>query len=303
MSATFVISIEVELGWGTHDLEDFTHLSDNGEAERWYLDRFLDIADRHSIPVTFDVVGELFNGAQDYQGTSVYPEGWLKQRTEEKGLFYAPDMIDAIDDSETDHEVCTHTQTHILFDEISRDVAAADLERAQKTHANRYGSRTKSIVPPRHQEPDKDLLIENDFEIVRLARPRQSSTRPGRFWELAFSLPHAHTPKISDGVVETYGTRYPSLTVPTLRRGQVDPHAVFERIPRRVREKMYRYGVKRALDKASENDQVVHLWSHVFDFSTDRQISHIDKLLEMVSDRDDVNTVTMAQLNSEMRSQ
>lgn len=301
MVATCVISIEVELGWGTHDLKNFDHLSDSGKVEREFLDRLLSIADRYSTPVTFNVVGELFNESNDARDKSVYPDGWLESQTEELGLFWAPDMVDAIEAAEMEHEVCTHTQSHILFDEMSTDVAEAELEQVQQAHTDRFGSETESLVPPRHQKPDTDLLDKHGIEIVRLAHPLQSNTRPGRFWELAYGLPIVHTPRIIDGVVQTYVTRHPSLTVPTLPRGQSEPHKVFDLLPESVRESLYRQGIKRTLDQASRTDQAVHLWCHVFDLSAECQLQHIESLFEMLQTRNDVEVLTMAQLNQKVR--
>ncbi|WP_255171270.1 polysaccharide deacetylase family protein [Natrononativus amylolyticus] len=303
MTATFVVSIEVELGWGTHDLNDFSHLSADGSVEREFLDLFLQIADRHSVAVTFNVVGKLFDKCDTNNDRHLYPSGWFSSETGQKGLFYGPDLINAIDNTDVNHEVCTHTYSHILFEDMSRNVAQADLREAQRTHYERYRSKTKSLVPPRHQEPEMETLKENNIEIIRLGRPLQSSTRPGLFWELFVGLPFAHTPRTVDDVVETYVSRFPSLTVPLLPRGRSSPPSVFKLIPTEFRGRTYRYGIKRALDQASKNNQVVHLWCHVYNFSSKQQIKHIDKLFSMVSSRDDVQTKTMAQLNEAVRGQ
>lgn len=302
MSATLVLSVEVELGWGTHDVDDFTHLSEEGSSERKYLKKFLEIADHYSVPITFNIVGELFDQHQSDIDTSVYPEGWFDFETDEDGLFFGPELVDLIDATAVDHEVCTHTYSHILFEEMSREIAEIELTQVQRIHADRYGAETVSLVPPRHQDPDKSLLRNHGFETVRIARPRQSSSKIGRFWELLVGLPFAHSPRVMHGIVETYVSRYPSLTVPTLPQGESQPPQVFKPIPEKIREQLYQYGIERALDEASKTDQVVHLWCHVYNLSTPQQISHLDCLFEIVSSRDDVQVLTMKELNDVIRS-
>lgn len=100
MSGTLTLSVEIELGWGVHDLGTDDHLSEGCQRERQYMTRLLDACDEFDVPVSFDVVGHLFFDTCDSHDTAGYPEGWFDADPEtgasEDPAFYAPDLIGAV---------------------------------------------------------------------------------------------------------------------------------------------------------------------------------------------------------------
>lgn len=135
MSGIVTFSMEIELGWGVHDTRNFYRLSENGQEERKYLSELLGVLEENKIRFSFDVVGHLFLEECDGQHNSPHSEGWFQAdpgtNYQTAGLFYAPDIIRNIDSTPIEHEICTHTFSHALFDEISRETCAWELERAQ----------------------------------------------------------------------------------------------------------------------------------------------------------------------------
>ena len=123
MVATAVHSIEIELAWGWHDRERenrYESLSSDRTTETETLVWLLDIGDKYRIPFTFDIVAHLLCPSCDGSHAGPHSPGWFK---EDPGtdvgtdpLFYAPDLVRMIQDARVDHEICTHTFSHVSAD-------------------------------------------------------------------------------------------------------------------------------------------------------------------------------------------
>lgn len=61
MTGIITLSVELELGWGMHDMGVTSHLSDDRSAEETVLTNLLETCDRLSLPVSFDIVGHLYH--------------------------------------------------------------------------------------------------------------------------------------------------------------------------------------------------------------------------------------------------
>jgi hypothetical protein len=221
---TVTISMEVELGWGDHDTGDLQRLSEDGVIERQYLLKLLQLADEYSIPISFDIVGHLFLEGCSGSHNGPHNDGWFQTdpgtNMQSDGLFYAPDMVGWIHGAETEHELCTHAFSHVLFDEVSQEVSEWELKMVQQLHREHVGKNTVSLVPPRHQSPSYDVLSDHDIRVFRPAMCRSAKTRIHRFRELlAGPLPQSPLRK-TDGIVETYCTTNPSLTAASLPSGR-----------------------------------------------------------------------------------
>jgi hypothetical protein len=111
------LSIEVELAWGVHDIETNSHLSEDGSVERTYARRLLDHCDTLGLPITFDVVGHLCHASCDGNHDGTHESGWFDADpgtdVGRDSLFYAPDLIGDIAGRPTEHELCTHTYSHV----------------------------------------------------------------------------------------------------------------------------------------------------------------------------------------------
>jgi hypothetical protein len=302
------ISIEIELAWGVHDVDERSHLSEDGEPERRALGRLLDHCDLVGVPVSFDVVGHLLEGDCAGDSDGPHPDGWFDADPGPDGpeapLFYAPDAVAAIREQAVDHELCTHTYSHVICGRSSRETVAWELERAQAGLRELTGSETKSIVPPRHSQPDRATLREAGIEISRVARDTSGVGTLERVRELVVGPHPAHEPRLVDGVVETYCTSYPSLTASTLPSGQRPPPAPFRALPVRLRQSLQRRYLSRAVDEAVESGGDCHLWCHLYDLANDAQWPPVRDFLTELADRRDrgeVEVLTMAELNDRTR--
>jgi peptidoglycan/xylan/chitin deacetylase (PgdA/CDA1 family) len=205
----------------------------------------------------------------------------------------------------TDHELCTHTYSHVLCGEASPETVAWELDRAQAGLRELTGAETGSIVPPRHSEPEAASLRGGGIEIVRVSRDTSGNGVHDRVRELVFGPHPVFETRLVDGVVETYCTSYPSLASSTLPSGQRPPPAPFRALPVGVRQALHRRYLSRAIDAAVETDGDCHLWCHLYDLANDAQWPPVREFLTELADRRDrgeVEVLTMAALNDRVRA-
>lgn len=282
MVGTVTLSIEVELAWGFHDLPPRTRgrgspLSADRSAETGALDRLLARCDRLDVPITFDVVGHLGHDGCDGHAGSPHAQNWFDadptSNAESDPLFYAPELVRAIGDASADHEVATHTYSHVLCDDVPNHVLDWELDAVEAVHEDLGLDPPVSFVPPRHRRPDPDVLRAHGIRIVRVPAPGTSipTARHRRFVRAFTRSPVVEAPRRSDGIVETYCSPAPSLTAPHLASGQRPAHPAFSALPTAVRQWLHRRYLDRCLEEAIERGSSLHLWTHLYDLSNDVQ--------------------------------
>jgi len=306
--------MELELGWGLVHYGKLDALSPNRKQETRALERLLELCDELEIPITFNVVGHLlldeplsdYNTSHEADWFGVIP----KTGPEDDLEFYAPDLVDRIESADVDHEICTHTFSHVECADVSHETLRWEFDNVLEIH-DEYGlERPISIVPPRHSHPPREILQEYGFEIVRSPRSRapsasEASNRVQLGIDLLTGAQPIVRPRSVDGVVETYCTRYPSLTTPFLEAGQKDPHPVFKTIPQSVRQRLHYRNMNTTLSTAIRRDSYAHLWSHLWETANDIQWPPIEKFLHRVSqtrNKGEVEVKTMKELNEDVKN-
>lgn len=298
MSGVLTISVEVELGWGVHDIAADEHLSADGRTERRYLRKLLDRADACDVPISFDIVGHLLHESCSGAHDGPYPTGWFDADPgtdrETDPLYYAPDVARQILAADVDHELCTHTYSHLLCHEASAELVAHELRHVQDLHREIDGPVT-SFVPPRHYRPDNSVLREHGIRTARYARDSSSPTSAHRFKHLSVGPHPEWEPRVVDGVLETYCTNYPSLTASSLPAGQRETHPAFRPLPVSVRKRTHRYYLRRATERAISSGTPLHLWCHLFDISNEHQWAVLSDFLRYLAGvpEDRLQVVTM----------
>lgn len=297
MSGIITLSMEIELGWGNHDTGELGRLSPDGQTERKYLSELLATTEKNQIPFSFDVVGHLFLEECDGNHDSPHRNDWFQADPgtdfRADGLFYAPDAIANIKSESVDHEICTHTFSHALFGEITRETCVWELERIQELHREHVGDTTSSLVPPRHQSPPYDVLVENGIEVLRPPMSKSAPTKAHRFKELLIGPLPLSDLKRND-VVETYCTTNPSLTAAALPSGQGATHPVFRYLPVSLRQRYHLKKLKHATETAVENESHLHLWCHLFDISNQYQFEVVQEYLDWLKSFRENHDVTIA---------
>lgn len=306
MVGTVTLSVEIELGWGYHDLGRYEKLSEGRLHETHTLRRILEWCEQFGVPMSFDVVGTLFERGSEYPTRSPHPDGWFdaarRATRGDERLFSAPDMVTAIEASRVPHEICTHTYSHVTCDEVEPRVVDWELSRAAEVHSRVLGRRPTSLVPPRHGQPPKSVLRDNGIEAVRVATADDAPTRLHKFNRLVVEPPEPREPRLVDGVLETYCPPYTTLAASSLPFGQVPPPAFFRAIPTRVRQRVHERYLARAVEKAIAQDSYVHLWGHLHELAHPSQWGPLRSVLETLARRrDEVEVLTMERLNDRVR--
>jgi hypothetical protein len=308
MSGVVTLSIELELGWGMHDKAEYGHLSQTRAAEARVLRRLLDAADQYGIPITFDIVGHLLEDSCSGKHTGPYPDDWW---IEDPGtdikrdpLFYAPDLVREIKNRPVEHELTTHTYSHLLADEASSEELACELSKVDEIH-DKFGLPTPTtIVMPRHQQPDYSVLSEFGIDVIRQPMKDYSpefSNPLSKFWWLLTRDHPPSTIRMNDEILETTVTPHPSLTSVTLPTGQSRPHLLFSAIPMQVRQSLHKRYLGNAINRAQ--DSHVHLWSHVYNMANDSQWEPVKSILSYIEQKkrsQDVVVKTMSGLKEEL---
>lgn len=313
MTGTVTISIELELGWGVANYGKLDKISDGRAAETRYLSRLLQRCEDHDVPITFDVVGHLFHERCTGNHGGPHEDGWWDvdpgTSVDEDPLFYAPDLIDDIRSTWTDHEICTHTYSHVECDEVDPAVVEWELDRARQIH-ERYGlSTSESIVPPRHGTPPSHVLADGGIRVKRAPHyrapgERRPSSGLGKLYEILFETHPAVEPRETDGVVETYSPEYTTFAAPYLQTGTYEPHPVYRPIPLPLRRRLHAWNLRRGVEAAADGGSV-HYWCHLYDLANDQQWPQIDSFLAYLADRrdhGDVEIRTMRELTDACES-
>lgn len=327
MTGTVVLSMEIELGWGLARLpiEPEDRHSQERVRETETLERLLTVCDDLELPITFDVVGHLFESACDGTHDGPTPADWFADDpgtdVETDPLFYAPDLIEQIRAANVDHEIATHTFSHVRCDQVDDEVLSWELDEAARAHERAGFGRPASLVPPMHGPPNpavvRDAGITGVREPVTLRPPVAERSPPdSTLGALAWRVTESHPaqvllrshpiagPELDDGVVRHPTTWHASLTAPFLPNGTQEPSAVFRALPTRLRQAVHKRYLRRALDDAASAESYCHLWTHLFNLSNDAQFPPVQSFLERLAarrDDGDVTVETMASVSAEVR--
>jgi peptidoglycan/xylan/chitin deacetylase (PgdA/CDA1 family) len=303
MTATITLSLEIELGWGFHDKPSGTKLfSDRCEVEHKTLDRLLEVCDTFDVPVSFDIVGFLLNPPGHGSEESPHPNNWWPSAIDDgmdAHLYYAPNIIQRIRNAVVDHEICTHTYTHIPCAEFTDEVLDWELGRVRDVHQQHRLEPPKSIVPPRHSPPSRDVLRGNGIECLRVPATEPPASKVASFIHYLTRNHPIRDPNADDGILESYTSMNTSLTAPYLQNGQKPPHPTFRVLPRRIRQRIHRRYLNHALERAIDENSYAHLWTHLFNISNDVQFPLVRDFLKILGNKQkqgEARVVTMKNL-------
>ncbi|AFZ74386.1 polysaccharide deacetylase family protein [Natronobacterium gregoryi] len=282
-----VVSIDAELAWGFHDLEQPPERRVRRARRGWR--RLLEWLDAYEIPATWAVVGHLFLEECDGRHAShpAAADDWFERdpggKADEHDRWFGPDLIERIQDAEADHEIGCHSFSHLQFDPtaIDREVAEAELEACLDV-AQEWGVALESFVFPRNVVGYRDVLAEYDVTCYR-------GVEPSRWYDGSWWYPLGKFASYSAGRTA------PPLVSPTLDEyGLVNvPGSLclfsFEGLARSVVEPVAGDPVLRkaklGIDAAAERDATCHLWLHPNDLTTARNVRRLRRVLEYVDEQ------------------
>lgn len=275
-----VISIDAELAWGFHDLDDPPQRRINGARAAWH--RLLSLLDRFEIPATWAVVGHLFLESCDGEHrTHPAPPGWFARDPGGDAMsqpnWFGRDLIEAIRNASVKHEIGSHSFSHVVFDapRTDRELASAEL-RASVEAAAPLGESLRSFVFPRNRVGHRGVLAEHGFDCYRGPAPRRIDHTPLRpIAKLAGVTPPIVTPSIDE---------YGLVDVPP----SLDLYG-FEGLARSVAEPVIGDPVvrqaERGADEAANSDGVFHLWLHPNNLTEEADFERLQRVLACLDRR------------------
>lgn len=180
-----IISADFEMAWAwRYTKTGFDH-TQKGKIERENFPKIIKVFEDYKIPITFATVGHLFlesckKGDHNWMSRIPYfddhwkftegdwydhdPHSNYKTAPE----WYAPDLIQMILDSNVNHEIGTHTFTHIDFTykncpaQVAEDELKACMEAVKP-----YNIELKSMVFPGGTWGNIEILKKNGIDIYR----------------------------------------------------------------------------------------------------------------------------------------
>ena len=284
---TIVVSIDAELAWGFHDLDPVPSERVRNARSGWR--RLLELLEEFEIPATWAVVGHLFlDHCDGVHADHPTPEGWFRRdpggTLADHDEWYGPDLIEAVRESPVDHEIGSHTFSHVEFgrSDVTEAMAAAELERSVDL-AEREGIGLDSLVFPRNSVGHREVLAEHGFTCYRGAAPDRwfegSLRRPKKL--LAYNLgrdpPPLVTPRVDElGLVDVPA----SLDLFSLEgvAGSASRAVFGDPVARQVR-----LGVEEAVGSAG----VFHLWLHPNNVVGPAEVHRLEQVFGHVRERVD----------------
>lgn len=300
-SPAVVISLDAELGWGFLDHDEIPRERVRNARDSWqYL---LELFATYEIPATWAVVGHLFLDSCDGIHAN-HPAGkdWFAR---DPGGEYTPDsewfgqdLIDGIRESEIDHDIGSHTFSHIEFGkkDVSREVAAAELQYSIDAAEN-YGVDLNSFVFPRNNIGYRELLAEYDFLCYRGQSPeRWYDGRPLRqAGKLATFTFGTASPPIVTPEVDEYGM----INVPASMYLFTFTGSIRDAVGTVTGDPIIRQ-VKLGLEELKDREHgLLHLWSHPNNITTNRDRHRLEQLLSMIAEyrrHHEIEIETMSQI-------
>jgi hypothetical protein len=299
-SGVVVISLDTELMWGFHGLNQDASLSEDGEEERRKIQTLIRILDEFDAPATWAVVGHLMISECDGTHSElVHPEfpgdnDWYHTDPgtdiSSDPLRYGTDVIKEIQNASVEHEIATHTFSHLYCNslQIKKNVLNSELRKCRSL-AESNGHELNSIVYPRNEVRFPELLSNHG---INLYRSRSIPERNSKSHFLGGISRYAKFITGSRAPLVTPIKRYEDVwEMPASQRLSYNPGSVlFNEVfspHRRVKT------ARKAIEKLRNRREVYHLWAHPHAF-TPEMFRDLKQILNIASENQ-VQVVTMQQ--------
>ena len=248
----FIISADFELAWAFRYSKEFDEPYESSirkaHQARKNFPGLIEVFEKYNTPITWATVGHLFlkeckKGDHDHLKRLPYFENrcWTFQKgdwfDDDPGTdwktdseWYGPDLIDMIIKSDVDHEISTHTFSHIDFSDKNCPPEVADDEIKECIKVMKpYGITPYSIAFPSGSFGNVKVLKDNGITIYRK--------------------------KLEDDVVAyPYRDEFGVIVTPTSEN--------FERLHKNWSAKFYIKKYTKNIDKAIKTGTIAHIFFH-----------------------------------------
>ncbi len=305
MPGLFILSLDTEIAWGTYDPKALATHKSSFDNNRTLIRRLLALLDQYSIPATFAVVGHLFlercNGHPDvlqpHYAWANDPDSARDPCSdlEHAPWYYGPDIVAAIREAKSPHEIGTHTFTHVLADDpaVTEAIWRSQLAKSEAIHAE-HGLPMRSLVHPQEKVafteclPDYGIIAYRGEESKWYGSYPRPLARICHLLDRSLALPpptyDLNRLCVNDGLVNLPASQF-LMSYDGIRRW----------IPTASRVRQARVGI----DRAIKNERLYHLWFHPFNLgSSDAMFVALERILQEVAQQRDagrLKVMTMAQ--------
>jgi len=281
--AALCISIDLEMAWGRWEQIDDRYLRLAAEADRPIVRRLLQLAERHAIPMTWAVVGRIFDDSPGFANLQGPREAW-----------FAPELVEALQASPVAHDVGSHSYAHVYYDRLSAADAGEDLGRDVALR-KRWGLPARSWVFPRNGVAHVEQLVAAGVQVYRtldggwLGTVRDTAPRlypAGNLLDKMLPIPPPLVaPPPRDGAVPG-AVALPSSTILLARNG----------LRRLVLPAVTRWRWSRAIEDAVSQRKLFHPWFHpsAFYFDPEPQFAMFEAFLRFAAEQRDAGALRIA---------
>lgn len=285
--ASFLLSLDCELLWGIRDyggLRKYPYLSNGFDT---YYQSLLKSLNTYKVRASFAFVGAMALSYEEFAKISVHNLNSLYRRRHSeilqstqanKELWFQPDIVKKVCNAKLQHEIASHSLTHLRFDAVSmdEDVAAFEMESSHSI-LHSLNKNVSSFIFPENCIKYLSQFKKSPYKIYRAKDEtwyHKSSMRRALHF-LDQSLPIApkgvHLDKDGHGNLCIPGSTmfFPYDGVRSI-------------IPDSVRfQKM-----KEGIDRAIREKKTFHLWFHPWNLGASERMRDVfDKTLHYVSEK------------------
>ena len=180
-----IISADFELAWAWRYTKTGANYLEKARRARTNLPEIINVLNTFNVPITFSTVGHLFlekcnKGDHDWMARIPHFDDHWKfingdwfdhdpySNYKKAPEWYAPDLIQMIQNSKANHEIGTHTFSHIDFSYKNCPEEVADDElKACVIAAKHYNIKLKSLVFPGGTWGNIEALKRHGIQIYR----------------------------------------------------------------------------------------------------------------------------------------
>lgn len=300
----FTISLDTELAWGTFDKRNIKQYEEAYRNTPQVINRLCELFDEYTIPATWAVVSHLLEHCDGNHSDRTAPDfewvdNWFSMlpcaREMDKNLWYAPWLIDRIQDCETEQEIGLHGSTHMQLgaDGCLRQHAEEEIETAVETLRS-HGVEAKSFVLPRNDIGHVSVLRKYGIETYRGINAR---------WYERASVPAAMKPPLR--FVDEVVCKTPPVVEPVERDGIVEipgsqvfrpSHDGWQHTP----DGSSVARAKKGLQRAARTGGVFHLWFHPFNLGhkPERDLARLESVLITAAKLSEEDALAFRQLKN-----
>jgi peptidoglycan/xylan/chitin deacetylase (PgdA/CDA1 family) len=288
-----VLSLDAELGWGFHDLP--SPPAPRYENARAGWQQLVSLFEEFDVRATWAVVGHLFLEECDgeHPGHPAPPDWFARERTSWRSrpdLRFGDGLIEALFESAIDHDIGSHTFSHVVFGDRNTDRTLADAEvTAAIEAAEGYDSSPTSFVYPRNRVGHRDVLADHGFTCYRGRAPiRPTDDLPGgrplgKLIEATVDTPPLVTPRRDEfGLVNVPASMYLFGFEGTAR--SVAEFVWADPVVRRA---------TRGIDAAARKGGICHLWLHPNNLVAPRDRRRMRAIVSHLAKRRDQGAVAI----------